>query len=108
AQKRALFAAADVFCFPTAYAHEGQPLALVEALAHDVPIVTTRWRAIPGMLPAEHVWFVEHGCPAQIADALLAAQVAPRPNGALRRHYLAHFTPAAHLATLRAALRSIR
>ncbi len=105
--KRSLFAAADVFCFPTAYAHEGQPLALVEALAHDVPIVTTRWRAIPSMLPAEFVWFAEHGSPEQIADALVAAAASPRPNGALRRHYLAHYTPEAHLRALKAALRPL-
>ncbi len=102
--KRQLFAAADVFCFPTAYAHEGQPLALVEALAHDLPIVTTRWRAIPSMLPAEFVWYVEQRSTAQIADALRVARSSPRPQGVLRRHYLTHHTPAAHLAALKAAL----
>jgi glycosyltransferase involved in cell wall biosynthesis len=102
--KRQLFAAADVFCFPTAYAHEGQPLALVEALAHDLPIVTTRWRAIPSMLPAAFVWYVEHDAIAQIADALRAAKARGRPAGAMRRHYLAHYTPAAHLAALKLAL----
>jgi glycosyltransferase involved in cell wall biosynthesis len=107
ARKRALFAAADVFCFPTAYPHEGQPLVIAEALAHDVPIVATRWRAIPGMLPAEHVWFVAPHQPGQVADALLAARSAPRPAGALRRHYLAHFTPERHLARLEAALLSV-
>jgi glycosyltransferase involved in cell wall biosynthesis len=102
--KRTLFAAADVFCFPTAYAHEGQPLALVEALAHDLPIITTRWRAIPSMLPPDFVWYVEHSSPAEIAGALAAARLSPRPAGALREHYLRHYTPAAHLRTLKAAL----
>ena len=108
ARKHALFSTADVFCFPTAYPHEGQPLVLMEAMACDVPIVTTRWRAIPDMLPDKHAWFVEHGSPEQIATALLAASQSPRPNGALRRHYLAHFTPAQHLATLKSALLSAR
>ena len=108
ARKQALFAAADVFCFPTSYPHEGQPLTLIEALAHDVPIVTTRWRAIPGMLPPDHVWFVEPGNPAGIAAALTAAAAGPRANGKLRAHYLARFTPQRHLATLRAALLSVR
>jgi len=108
-QKRLLFARADAFCLPTTYAHESQPLSLVEALANDVPIVTTRWRAIPGMLPANspHVWFVEPNRPSQIAEALVAASRAPRPNGVLRAHYLAHYTPERHLATLKAALQSI-
>ncbi len=105
--KEAAFRRADVFCFPTHYPHEGQPVALVEALAHDLPIITTKWRAIPGMLPSEHVWFVERGSPRQIADALQAAARAPRPHGALREHYLNHFTPARHLAALREALLSL-
>lgn len=107
AQKAALFADADVFCFPTSYAHEGQPLVLLEALAHDVPIITTRWRAIPGILPAGHVWFVEPGRPDQLAAALLSARESPRPSGQLRAHYLAHFTRAQHLQSLATALSSL-
>lgn len=104
AEKHALFRAADLFCFPTAYPHEGQPVTLIEALAHDVPIVTTRWRAIPGMLPNAHVWFVDaHDIP-QIAQTLLAARAISRPGGILRAHYLAHFIPEVHLERLRAAL----
>jgi glycosyltransferase involved in cell wall biosynthesis len=103
-QKRALFRSADVFCFPTSYANEGQPLTLIEALAHDVPIITTRWRAIPGMLPREHVWFVNAGEPARIAQALAGVHHSPLPGGTLRRHYLLNFTPQQHLAAMRAAL----
>lgn len=47
------FRAADVFLFPSYYATEGQPLAVVEAMAHGLPVVTTYWRAIPEMLPQE-------------------------------------------------------
>lgn len=108
AQKRALLSAAHVFCFPTAYPHEGQPLALIEALAYDVPIVTTRWRAIPGMLPRENVHFVDPGKPEQVADALRVARHTPPGDGGLRRHYLAHFTPQQHLATLKSALLQLR
>jgi len=109
ARKRALFATAGLFCFPTAYPHEGQPLVLLEALAHDVPIVTTRWRGIPGLLPAGggHFWFVDAGDPAQLALVFHAARRAGPAGGALRRHYLAHFTADRHLAVLAAALRSV-
>jgi glycosyltransferase involved in cell wall biosynthesis len=105
--KRALYAAADVFLFPTNYAHEGQPLALVEALAHDVPIITTRWRAIPSLLPAEFVWYVEPSSASQIADALFAARASPRPCGRLRQHYLENFTAAAHVAAFKAAVKPL-
>jgi glycosyltransferase involved in cell wall biosynthesis len=103
--KRALYSKSDVFCFPTYYQHEGQPLVLIEALAHDVPIVTTRWRAIPSMLPRKHVWYVDAGRPEQIAEAILKARKAGEANGILREHYLVNFTPAQHVTALKAALR---
>ena len=107
--KHALFTAADVFCFPTFYPHESQPLTLIEALAHDLPIATTRWRGIPSLMPAgsSHIRFVEPDRPSEIAAALLAARHAPGPDGALRRHFLAHYTPERHLASLKAALKAI-
>lgn len=107
ARKRELFRTADIFCFPTRYPHEGQPLVLIEALAHDVRIVTTRWRAIPGMLPAQGVWYANSGDPTALADALAAAARAPSPPGSLRQHYLEYFTPECHIAALTAALQSV-
>ena len=43
----------DLFCFPTYYANEGQPLNLIEAMAYGIPAVTTRWRAIPELFPPD-------------------------------------------------------
>jgi glycosyltransferase involved in cell wall biosynthesis len=106
-RKRELFHNADVFCFPTRYPHEGQPLTVMEALAADLPTVATRWRSIPSMVPATHVWLVEPGHPAAIATALAAALDSPPPMGALRRHYREHFTPERHLAAMKAALLSL-
>ena len=108
ATKHTLLARADVFCFPTTHPHEGQPLSLIEALAHDLPIITTRWRAIPGMLPTGHVWYVDPGRPDQIADALIASRHAAPRNGARRKHYLAHFTRDRHLTDLSAALAALK
>jgi glycosyltransferase involved in cell wall biosynthesis len=107
ARKRELFASADLFCFPTYYPHEGQPLALIEALAYDLPIVTTRWRAIPGMLPPNDVWFVEPKMPSGLSAAIEAATAAPGPAGAMRKHYLANFTRERHLAAIAEALLSL-
>ena len=42
-----------------------------------------------------------------LADAIRAARASGPPNGALRAHYEAHFTRAAHLAALARALREI-
>jgi glycosyltransferase involved in cell wall biosynthesis len=107
-QKRELLAAADVFCFPTTHPHEGQPLVLIEALAHDLPIITTRWRAIPGMLPTGHVWYVDPGRPDQIAAALLECRNNPAAVGERYRHFQKIFTRERHLADLAAALSSLK
>jgi len=108
-RKHALYADADIFIFPTHYAHEAQPLVLIEALAHDLPIVTTRWRAIPGMLPRNaHVQLTTpDATPEQLADAIRAVRAAGPANGALRAHYEIHFTRAAHLAALARALHKV-
>lgn len=105
--KRKLFTESDVLCFPTYYQHEGQPLVLIEALAHDVPIVTTKWRAIPDMLPRKFVWYVDQRRPDQIAESILKARQEGEPNGVLREHYLLNFTPAQHITALKTALRSL-
>jgi glycosyltransferase involved in cell wall biosynthesis len=105
-QKRALLSGSDVFCLPTRYRHEGQPLALVEALAYDLRIVTTRWRAIPGMMPPVGAWFAAAGSPVDLAAAIESAAAAPAPNGTSRSHYLGHFTLGHHLSALKSALGS--
>ncbi len=93
-RKSALWAEADVFIFPTQYAHEAMPLVLIEAMAHGVPIVTTRWRAIPGMLPERGAVCVEPGQLMALASALGAVERGPEARAALRVHYERHFTRA--------------
>ena len=106
AAKADLLAGSDLLCFPTSYAHEGQPLVLLEAMAFDLPIVTSRWRTIPSMLPSGHAWTVDLSNPSELVEALLAAADAPPPMGALRGHFLQHFTHERHLQRLTEALLS--
>ncbi|MBW7924911.1 MAG: glycosyltransferase family 4 protein [Burkholderiaceae bacterium] len=40
-RKRALFAAAHVFCLPTYYPYEGQPISILEAYASGCAVITT-------------------------------------------------------------------
>ena len=106
--KRALLSSADVFCFPTRYPHEGQPLVLIEAMAYDLPIVATQWRTLSEMLPSRDTWWAEPGQPMALADAICEARQAPQPAGAVRDHFLRYFTREQHLLTLKDALLSIR
>ena len=105
--KHRFLAEADVMLFPTYYPHETQGLVVAEALAHDLPVVATRWRAVHEGLPERHVHLVEPRQPEQIADRLDAIAGEGLPGGALRADFLAHYTLDRHLAGLRAALASI-
>lgn len=66
-KKGALLASGDVFVFPTYYEYEGHPLALLEAMAAGLAIVTTNWRSIQETVRHEQ-------------EALI---VAPRDAGAI-------------------------
>jgi glycosyltransferase involved in cell wall biosynthesis len=107
AGKNKLFQASHGFCFPTHYEPEGQPLALLEAMAHDLPVIATRWRAIPGLLPPEAI-LVEPGDAGALVRALQQLRDHRPPPEVFRRHYLAHFTRERHLTALAAALSALR
>ena len=102
--KHRLFATADVLVFPTQYPHETQGLVVAEALAYDLPVITTRWRAVHENLPARHVHFVAPDDPAAIAAALERVRTEPPASGAQRTHFLRHYTVDAHLRALERAL----
>ncbi len=80
---------------------------VAEALACDVPVITTRWRAVHEGLPESHIYLVEPNRPEEIAAALDRVRTAGSPRGSLRQHFLAHFTRERHLAHLAETLRSL-
>jgi glycosyltransferase involved in cell wall biosynthesis len=75
-------------------------------MAHDLPVVATRWRAIPDTVPPEAV-LVEPGDADALAAALGQLRKSPPPAGVFRRHYLARFTTEQHLTALACALREL-
>ena len=66
-QKDQLFRESDCFCFPSYYPIEGHPVSLLEAMAYGLPIITTRWRALPELFPPDYPGLVEPRAPAQVA-----------------------------------------
>ena len=105
-QKDTLLREADLFLFPTKYLGENQPINLIEAMAFGLPIVTTRWRSLPEMLPPDYPGLVADQKPEPLADALLAL-MAREDGRQLREHYLRRFTLEQHLTDLAAAIRSV-
>lgn len=95
-----------LFCFPTYYANEGQPLNLIEAMAYGVPTVTTRWRAIPELFEADHPGLVDPKHPDQVASALLQMS-GQSDRTQLRRRFLDRYTVDQHLKALATSLRSV-
>ncbi len=104
-RKRTQFQTSDLFLFPTYYANEGQPLNLVEAMAWALPIVTTRWRAVPEILPENYPGIVEPRDIAALAGQMLAL-FDQNHSPTLRNRYREHFTVERHLDVLAEALRS--
>jgi len=97
---------ADLFLFPTRYLGENQPVNLIEAMAFGLPIVTTRWRSIPEMLPENYAGLVDPKSPHQIADALRLVAAGDFTE-TLRELFLRNFTLEQHLANMAAAIRSL-
>ena len=67
-KKKALFDAAHVFCLPTYYPYEGQPISILEAYASGCAVITTDHSGIPDIF----------------RDGTNGLQVTPRSAAALR------------------------
>ena len=101
--KWSLFSRADCFCFPTYYPAESFGLVLVEAMAFGLPIVTTRWRNIPELLPNGYPGLVDPKNPEQISE-VLQRFLMESPGFALRELFLARFVEKASITKIRDAL----
>jgi len=98
-QKNQLLREADLFCFPTYYENENQPVNLIEAMAFGLPILTTRWRSLPELFAAHYPGLVNIRSPEQIAEALVAVMEGETGEG-FRDIFLRGFTLERHLAGL--------
>lgn len=103
--KARLLRAADLFCFPTYYENEGLPVNLLEALAHGLPVVSTRWRGIPELFPSAYPGLVEPRQPGQVAMGLKA--VLTEDGLANRALFTERYALDGYLGGLRSAFRSL-
>jgi glycosyltransferase involved in cell wall biosynthesis len=92
----------DCLCFPSYYHAESFGLVVVEAMAMGMPVVTSRWRALPSLLPPGYPGIVSPRRPEEVAVKLLSSM---REDGTpLREWYSAHFTESVHLGHLQDAI----
>lgn len=70
---------AHLFLFPSRYPGEASPLVVLEALASNLPVVSTRWRGIPDLVGDCGI-LVEPGHVEALADAILNAASASWGN----------------------------
>jgi glycosyltransferase involved in cell wall biosynthesis len=103
--KAAALAGSDLFCFPTFYPCEGQPLNVMEAMAYGLPIATTRWRSIPELLPPNYPGLADPEHPDQVAKVLVA--LLTESGDLLRERFLNHFVLGKHLTRLAGALSQV-
>jgi glycosyltransferase involved in cell wall biosynthesis len=101
--KNSLFENCNCLCFPTYYWAESFGLVAVEAMAYGLPVITTRWRMIPEVLPPGYAGLVDPRSPEQIAAKLVDA-LKWDFFAQLREHYLRHFTVEAFWRKMKAAL----
>jgi glycosyltransferase involved in cell wall biosynthesis len=105
-KKRDAFLQADCFCFPTCYYAESFGLVVVEAMSFGVPVVTSRWRSLPELLPADYNGLVNPKSPDQIADAIARIMVT-QDGGRVRQIFVRNYRLDRHLDNLAAALHTV-
>ncbi len=104
--KHAAMIGSDVLLFPSYYAFETHPLSLVEAMAHGMQIVTTRWRGIPEMLPGGLAHLVEPRDPEGLARGLVKS-ISQDLGKQLRNRYEKRYTLDRFLERFAEALRTV-
>ncbi len=107
ASKLRVLREADMFCFPTQYLGENQPVCLIEAMAFGLPIVTTRWRSLPEMLPPDYPGLVPGQDPEEIASTLLKMATIESSDQLFREMFLKRFSLDQYLSGLAAALHRV-
>lgn len=103
AAKRRLLEEADLFLFPTRYENEGLPLTILEAMAFGLPVLSTKWRAIPEIFGENYPFLCEIDELEMVPDLAAGALVEDNFQN-LRDRFDTHFTLQRHLDVILCAI----
>jgi len=106
AEKDRLLREADAVCFASYFPNEGQPVAVIEALAYGLPVLLSRWRALSEMISPALACLVDPADSSSLAEALPLLFLEGRFEE-YRKYYLDHYTLITHCDRLRTALLSV-
>ena len=95
----------NVFVLPTYYPWEGQPISIIEALAHGMPVISTSYRGIPEqVIDGYNGFFVPPQSPQKISSVIERLWQNPMLYKEMSKNALKHFeenfTKKAHLDRL--------
>jgi glycosyltransferase involved in cell wall biosynthesis len=108
-EKYRAYQRADVLCFPSFFNNETFGVVLVEAMACGLPVVSTRWRAIPSVVDDGQTGFLVQPHDSKgVADRLEALANNPELRRSMgqrgREKFLAEFLFDRHAQQMRRAL----
>lgn len=103
-EKEKIWDKSNFFILPSYYINEGQPVSIIEALAHGCVPIVTNYRLISTMVNSENGFFVNPQSPQEIADIILKLLNNPakykRYSQAGINYYLKNFTPEKYITQL--------
>lgn len=106
-EKTLLYQSSHAVCLPTTHDAEALPLVLLEALAHDRPIVASNWRGIGEIASPDVGYVVEPANVSELVRAFRSLRESPPRPGACRERFLKHYTVDRHVAAVVDALSSL-
>jgi glycosyltransferase involved in cell wall biosynthesis len=101
--KDRVFRNADVLCFPTYYGAEVIPTVVIDALAYGLPVISTDWRGVPELLPAQGLAVCSIRSPSEVSRLLLQA-ISYGEFGIYREMFVRNFEVGRFISSMRAAL----
>ncbi|HEV3272036.1 MAG TPA: glycosyltransferase [Candidatus Methylacidiphilales bacterium] len=105
-EKDRLLRNCDALCFASYFPNEGQPVSIIEALAYGMPVLLSRWRGLPEMVPSALAHLADFRDPASLARAM-GIILAETRFQEYRNCYLERYSLAAHCRHIRQAFLSV-